>query len=651
MINFKKRQSSVKYARDPASILNIDDENAYVRVRLTLSEPAVNARVSVYNRSDVKIQRSQVVSDVSDILPKAIIPLDTAQAIPSMPQLDSLRRDVIKPKKHLKNAPRKALVHGCDDIRMIAEMTAYELETQMRSAILTPRQADDFSHFCVLKIALSDALQPLTLTVIATSVSGESVGSVSTEVSLLDKISKIKAIVPNPTIAIRNVAGVSTASVNGDDRFVILMKREIGWAAPQKFETLAQFVGRADVSVPRSSTNACELIAIASDRSLTELSNGNRVIVPAHATISRASGRFCVIRNDTGFDINVTDLHDVDVVMIWRVTNGVKTQVAVITASGKDAVSIRDEPQPDTHQYSVTLLAGSNCVKLPCQKVVLSGVNTTQRPKISDVKTSSSRDGTLVTFNISADSLVGDASSSRKIINADPSAGFFNDELMAQREMYDQAHVFSVTRSDRVTGAETQLGVFSSGSFSDLIPYGESLTDLRYSVYLSVRDPESLLHYDKLVSGSAVQPYVYAPYVFKHPYAITDGLISRSASRQLRHSIEDAISGASLIVAVTDITVQPSDVSNVKLSIEQIRSDLMAITISDQMHSDRDGYVIIALTTAGDFELVGFVNSRNAATKIYHRVSTGSSVTYAAAILDLQLIVSGFVLGPTGYVS
>jgi hypothetical protein len=74
----------------------------------------------------------------------------------------------------------------------------------------------------------------------------------------------------------------------------------------------------------------------------------------------------------------------------------------------------------------------------------------------------------------------------------------------------------------------------------------------------------------------------------------------------------------------------------------------VAITITDQLHETRVGYVVIALSADGKFELVGYVNSFNSRVVIYHNVSIiPDTLTYAIAAVAPDMSVDAFFVGPS----
>jgi len=72
------------------------------------------------------------------------------------------------------------------------------------------------------------------------------------------------------------------------------------------------------------------------------------------------------------------------------------------------------------------------------------------------------------------------------------------------------------------------------------------------------------------------------------------------------------------------------------------------VTITDQLHQTRAGYVVLALGSDGQFELVGYVNSFSSRIVAYHNVSiVPDTLTYALAALAPDMSVSAFIVGPS----
>jgi hypothetical protein len=150
------------------------------------------------------------------------------------------------------------------------------------------------------------------------------------------------------------------------------------------------------------------------------------------------------------------------------------------------------------------------------------------------------------------------------------------------------------------------------------------------------------------VTGSG-QAYSYEAAVFRHPYALDDGIIVETQSRALKHPELDALVGATLAPSIIDVSFDQADIGTVSLTARRISIGTVLLQIDDNLHDERDGYVIIAAYGDGTYELVGYVNALFVSThRAYHDVTQlPASVTYGMAIVNKSLTIERFITGPT----
>jgi hypothetical protein len=645
MIRFTQPQSVIEFANNPVVIMSITDNDVILSVRVK-ADPNYVIKVRVSELRDDHSATTQTVSTQTDLFVKDLTIFDEAIAKIAYSHTNIDTRQSISFDSS-KNTITDMLTGG-DGLNSIAQQTVAAVGDAMRDVIAIATPSDVYTHEAIMHISQDEIQNPLSVVAFVTK-DDVLIGSVALEVSLLRQYSLLANKIDNPKCSFRISADTPTLSVESPNNLLFVYKRELGRTIIQNFDLIAKSYNNAEITFDKSLTNICEIVIVAADASENAYSSGTRFVIKPHNKTPLADAKFIVLRSESGFDLCVKNLFNVDSVTFIRKINNIKTIISSEKiAQGQQSITINDNIFIDSVcQYYVELHSGSNVIKLQSQIVAPFGslVNYA-KPKLSNLTTTISSEGLITSFDIEPAQLSGDASIARTIIKSDASSNLFDVELAQQREAYDHVTLFSVLRIDRDTGEEIDLGVTSSGSFTDIMPTSTVSRNFRYAVYTTKRNPESLLQFIKFVSGS--QPYSYYPAIYKHPYALQDGIIVKQDFRSLRHPFVDAAVGLSSIPAVADVTFQPADGSNISISAERISVKSVAITITDQLHETRVGYVVIALSADGKFELVGYVNSFKSRVVIYHNVSIiPDTLTYAIAAVAPDMSVDAFFVGPS----
>lgn len=645
MIKFKQTQSAIEFANNPIVIIRIEDNIVLLSVRVRASSDHI-IKIKLTEQIQDTVLTTQSVSDVLQLNVKEPVVFDevTAKFVQALPSIDT--RQLVS-----SAYPQDAILDmltGGDGLRAIASQMIVAIGDTMRDVASVADQADAYTHEAILRISQDDIQNNVSITAYAL-VDDVMIGSVVMQASLLRQFLLVSNRIENPKCEFRVSAESPILRTVARDNLLFVYKREIGRTALENFDLIAKNYNDAEIRFDKSLSNICEIVVVSSDATENAYSSGARLVIKPQNKTPLADAKFVVLRSDAGFDLCVTQLFNVNFVTFSRIINGIKTVITTEKIEqGQRSITINDDfAFENVCEYCAELHSGSNRIKLPRYAVSAFGSQIVYaQPKLTNLTTSITHDGLITSFNIEPTSPSGDATIARSIINSDASSNLFNSEIATQRAEYDQIVAFSVLRIDRDTGAETDLGVVSSGSFVDLMPASTISRNFRYAVYTTRRDPESLLQFVKFVSGS--QPYSYYPAMYRHPYALYDGIIVKPESRQLRHPFTDAAAGLSSKPVIADVTFQPADGGDISISAERISVKSVLLTITDQLHASRAGYVVIALASDGKFELVGYANSFNSRVNIYHDVSLiPDTLTYAIAALSPNMRVDAFVVGPS----
>ena len=645
MIKFKQTQSAIEFANNPIVIIRTENNDVLLSVRVRASADHI-IKVKLTEQTQDAVLTTQSVSDAIQLNVKEQIIFDesTARSVQSVSNIDT--RQIVSATDSQNTIID--MMTGGDGLRSIAAQAISAIGDAMREVSSVVNASDAYTHEAVLRISQDDIQNNVSVTAYALR-DDVLIGSVTMQASLLKQFSLVSNKIDNPKCEFRMSADVPVLSVNARDNLTFIYKREIGRTALQNFDLIAKNYGDAEIRFDKSLSNICEIVVVASDAAENAYSSGTRLVIKPQNKTHFADAKFIVLRAEEGFDLCVKDIFNVNFVKFSRIINGIKTIIAIEKIEhGQRSITINDSLVfQDVCEYGVELQSGGNSVSLPCQTVSAFGSQIAYaQPKLTNLSTSITNDGLLTSFVIEPTARSGDASVARSIINSDASSNLFNSEIATQRAEYDQAMLFSVLRIDRDTGDETDLGVVSSGSFKDAMPLSTISRNFRYAVYTTRRDPESLLQFVKFVSGS--QPYSYYPATYRHPYALHDGVIVKQESRSLRHPFIDAAIGLSSKPVIADVTFQPAEGGDISISAERVSVKSVLLTITDQLHETRVGYVVIALASDGKFELVGYVNSFRSRVNIYHNVSiVPDTLTYALAALSPNMSVDVFVVGPS----
>lgn len=609
---------------------NVD---AVIKVRISKQLHNANLTTqSVSNPIDLNVKEQTIFDEKNAILVKKQTSIDNRQIVSAAYSQNTIAD----------------MMSGGDGLKSIAAQMINVIGDSMRDVASVAGLADTCTHEAILNIDESAIENNISVTAIAL-VNDALIGSVTTQISLLKQYLLVSSKISNPVCEFRTSKDLPILSIKASNNLSFIYKREIGRTALQNFELIAKNYHDAEINFDKSLTNICEIVAVSSDLAESGFSSGTRLIIKPQNKTLQADAKFIVLRSSDGFDLCVKDLFNVDFVTFTRRINNVKTIIAISKIeAGQRSLTISDNVQAiGAYEYEAELQSGSNTIKLPRQIAVISSQTSDfAKPTLANVVTSVTLDGLRTAFDIQPSAPAGDASLARAIIKSDASSDLFASELATQRSQYDHVTSFNVLRIDRDTGDEVDLGAVSSSSFVDVIPSSTTSRNFRYAVFASKRDPESLLQFVKFVSGS--QPYSYYPSVYKHPYALYDGVLVKQDSRQLRHPFVDAVTSVSSKPSIVDVTFQPSDGGDISISVERIAINTVLVTITDQLHQTRAGYVVLALGSDGQFELVGYVNSFSSRIVAYHNVSiVPDTLTYALAALAPDMSVSAFIVGPS----
>jgi len=646
MIKFTKQQTTLRFDVEPIVISAFSEDSVLAIVRIVCADPAALVSVGVTTPGAPTLPITQVTGAPSGMRVNFALPY--LQVVATKVNERVFLAQHSKPiEANLSGSVMYAVLRGDDDVMLAGSKCVAAIGEQLVTASRAV-SSSQHTHEASIVIPMQDIVNPVRLMVTAT-ISGVAIGMIATEISLLDRLSQLTSRIVNPTIRVRNVAGASVILTDATPAMPIdLYLREVGPTAERDtFVPLALGLREPELRFNRALANAAILMAIRSDDRAGR-SAGLRMTLAAQSP-DAPSARLIVMRSMAGVDVNVINLVNVDVVIITRTSLGSTVTLGPELVGGRSAVSFSDDPGAGTHEYVAMLMGGTNVRTLSPVQVSLRGVPFTPRPTIANVTTETTAAGLMTRFDIMSPLQHGDASAAKSLIAGAGDAGLYGAELQQQRPNYDAMPIFGIVRVDRDTGDAVDLGVVPSGTFSDTIPHELGLEHVRYVVSMALRDPLSLLPGTIAVVTSSGAAYSYEPAVFKHPYALGGGTIVETRSRSLQHPELDSLVDATLTPSIVDVSLDQASTGAVSLSARRLSLSTVVVQVDDNLHFERDGYVVIAAYADGSYELVGYVNALLTSThRIYHDVSSlPATVTYGAAVLSRTLLIERFIAGPT----
>ena len=646
MIKFIQQQTTLRFDADPIVISSFSDDSVYATVRLFCADPTALVSVGVMLPGTPTLPLTQMVASPAAMRVNFQIPYAQVTAT----QVSASATVARHPTPLLPNTSGsivQAVLRGDDDVMLVGSKCAAVIGDQLNAASRMTA-VPVHTHEASIVIPLNNVAMPVRLTATAMN-AGVAIAMIATEVSLLDRLSQLSGRIDDPTVSVRTVAGATVVLTDATQATPIdLYVREVGLTAElDTFVPLALGLREAELRFSRATMNAAILIAMRSD-DRTGRSAGKRMTLASQLP-DAPSARLIALRSMSGIDVNVNNIVNVDAVTVTRSSLGASLTLGPELVNSRTTLSFADDPGAGTYEYVAKLIGGTNVRVLPPVTVSLRGDPFTPRPLVANVITTTTNAGFVTKFDIMSPLQLGDASSAKTLIIGAGDAGLYANELQLQRSNYDPMPIFGVVRIDRDTGDTMDLGVVSSGTFSDTVPTELGLEHVRYVVSMALRDPLSLLPGTLAVITGSGTTYSYEPAVFRHPYALDGGTLVETHSRSLQHPELDSLVDATLTPSIVDVSFDQALIGAVSLTARRLSVSTVVIQIDDSSHAERDGYVVIAGYGDGTYELVGYVNALLTSThRIYHDImSVPASVTYGAAVLSKTLLIERFIVGPT----
>lgn len=645
MIKFTQPQAVLRFDADPIVISSIVDDQVNATVRLICTDSTTIVNVGISPPGAPTLPTTQNAPAPGALRVSFTPPYISVIAQPIKPPLIARSSTRIVPNPS--GSIILTVLHGGDDTTVTAARCAAAIGEQLTAASRAAAPST-YTHEAQVVIPMQNIASPVRMTATA-MVGNVAVAMIAAEASLLDSVAQLLHRVDDPIVKVRTVAGATIVTTDADvDHPVDVYLREVGQTTESSaYVPLSLDMRDPELRFSKSTANAAILVTLRGDGQ-TNRSSGKRLAL-ASGVPARPDARLVLMPGTAGVDVNVINIVNADVVIVMRMTLGDVITLGPTLVGGRDSVSFVDTPPAGTHVYVVKLISGTNVRNLPAVTFSVRGDPFTPRPIVSSVTTTTAQAGFVTRFDIASPLQFGDATSARSLISGVGDANLYAAELADQRSNYDPLPVFGVVRIDRDTGNAVDLGVVPSGTFSDTVPAALGLEHVRYVVTMALRDPLSLLPGALTVVTGSGQAYSYEAAVFRHPYALDDGTIVETQSRALKHPELDALVDATLAPSIVDVSFDQADTGTVSLTARRISIGTVLLQIDDNLHDERDGYVIIAAYGDGTYELVGYVNALFVSThRAYHDVTQlPASVTYGMAIVNRSLTIERFIIGPT----
>ena len=207
----------------------------------------------------------------------------------------------------------------------------------------------------------------------------------------------------------------------------------------------------------------------------------------------------------------------------------------------------RDVLEGRIYEYRVILIYPSGTEESAANNLIIefnpvvSNVMNLQLTEPNTVQNGSNID---VVFNITKNTLQNDTDRMKTFLAEQGLTTEFQDQLLANRDKFQELFVVHITRTNLSTGELENFGIIDSPTFSD-IKFGtinsakplQAGFDYKYNVVSHARNIESLnLTLKKIVDIRTNVSYSFAPAAWRHPITLKKGNLVTASSLKRNHS-------------------------------------------------------------------------------------------------------------------
>lgn len=226
----------------------------------------------------------------------------------------------------------------------------------------------------------------------------------------------------------------------------------------------------------------------------------------------------------------------------------------------------------------------------------------------------SQNDQPNVTFTVTTNVVDGRLDIIKTLLQRQDIYDLFKDDVEKEREFLKSLIAHNIQRVDLSTGKRENFGVVTSGAFSDQdLRKNQSIDPLmlghkyRYEITALLREPETV--FESLLKESfdptTKKAYLFSPAKFRHPLALTRGLLVTSQGLKTRHAKDIMMHGALGSAQIVEVSFDKDAVRVVDPAAARFNNSLNVITWQVQGSVDQIDHFIVMKEVNGNRTVIG----------------------------------------------
>lgn len=238
-----------------------------------------------------------------------------------------------------------------------------------------------------------------------------------------------------------------------------------------------------------------------------------------------------------------------------------------------------------------------------------------------------------VRFNINTTIIDTSLDAVKKMLENAGLLGYFDDDILTQRDELKKLIAHSVHRIDLNTGQCENFGILTETSFDDdVLRKNRAIQPLthghkyRYEIYPLLRSPETLFDgfQKNAIDSVTKKPYTFSPAKFLHPFTLKRGTIVTSGGAMIRQAKDPMAHGVIGSVETVDISLdgETASISDATATNFDRRHNVITWKLLGSIH--QVDHFLIMKQVHGMRSLVGKAHSEfaNGSCQYLHAISS-----------------------------